>query len=60
MAEGKGGSDRFGLESGSVVGGGTLVSVFKEFDCPEAGGGLILKNSLRVFVEVEGGAECCR
>lgn len=43
-----------------MVGGGTLVSVFKEFDCPEAGGGFMLMDSLRVFVEVEGGAECCR
>lgn len=49
MAEGRGGLDRYGLESGSVVGVGTLVSVYKEFDCPEAAG-----VSLRVFVEVEG------
>lgn len=55
MAEGKGRLDGYGLESGSVAGEGILVSVFKEFDCPEAAG-----VSLRVFVEVEGGAQCCR
>lgn len=39
MAEGKGRVDSCGVESGSDGGVATLVSVVKDFDCSEAGGG---------------------
>lgn len=35
MAEGKRGADSYGIDSGKAA----LVSVPKDFDCPEAGNG---------------------